>query len=166
MGSLARTYTEEKTRGRIYTPAPLVARILDAAGFTGPRIASATVLDPDKKYANTKMTNKEMFSNLKAQSWWHVADMFRNTYNAVTKGYTYDVNDMISIDSAIGKKIIDQLVEELSTPRKDIDNSGRTKVESKKDLGKREVDSPNVADSFIIANSGRMMRRRSLGEWL
>jgi phage terminase large subunit len=73
---------------------------------------------------------------------------------------------MISIDSTIGKKLIDQLVEELSTPRKDIDNSGRTKVESKKDLAKRKVESPNVADSFIIANSGRMMRRRSVNEWL
>lgn len=128
--------------------------------------AGATVLDPDKKYNSTKMTNKEMFSNLKAQSWWHVADMFRNTYNAVTKGYTYDVNDMISIDSSIGKKLIDQLVEELSTPRKDFDNSGRVKVESKKDLAKREVDSPNIADSFIIANSGRMIRRRGINEWL
>ena len=83
------------------------------------------------------MTNKEMFSNVKAQSWWHVADMFRNTYNAVTKGKVYDVNDMISIDSSIGKKMINQLVEELSTPRKDVDNNGRVKVESKKDLKKR-----------------------------
>lgn len=126
--------------------------------------AGAGVLDPDKKYAMSKMTNKEMFANLKAQSWWHVADMFRNTYNAVNKGYTYDVNDMISIDSTIGKKLVDQLVEELSTPHRDIDNSGRVKVESKKDLAKRNIASPNVADSFIIANSGRVTRRRSIQE--
>lgn len=128
--------------------------------------AGEAVFDPDKKYANTKMTNKEMFANLKAQSWWMVADMFRNTYNAVTKGYKYDANDMISIDSTINKKLLDQLVEELSTPRKDFDNSSRVKVESKKDLKKREVDSPNIADSFIIANSGRMMRRKNVKEWL
>lgn len=128
--------------------------------------AGSGVIDPDRKYNGTKMTNKEMFSNVKAQSWWHVADMFRNTYNAVTKGKVYDVNDMISIDPSIGKKMINQLVEELSTPRKDVDNNGRVKVESKKDLKKREVESPNVADSFIIANSGRMIRRRGLNEWL
>ncbi|GAB5535397.1 MAG: Eco57I restriction-modification methylase domain-containing protein [Rubricoccaceae bacterium] len=46
MGSLARTYSEDKTKGRIYTPAPLVARILDAAGYSGPCVASVHVLDP------------------------------------------------------------------------------------------------------------------------
>lgn len=143
---------------------------LRAAGWSPARTfkfnAGESVYDPDKYYSNTKMTNKEMFANLKAQAWWNVADMFRNTFNAVTKGQKFEPNDMISIDSSIGKKLIDQLVNELSTPHKDFDNSGRVKVESKKDLKKRGVDSPNIADSFIIANSGRMMRRKNLKEWL
>ncbi|MEO0559552.1 MAG: N-6 DNA methylase [Bacteroidota bacterium] len=46
VGSLTRSYSETKTRGRIYTPAPLVSRILDAAGIPGPSLASTTVLDP------------------------------------------------------------------------------------------------------------------------
>lgn len=135
-------------------------------GYTFKFNAGAGVLKPDEKYNKTKMTNKEMFANLKAQSWWHVAAMFRNTFNAVHKGYKYNVNDMISIDSNIGEKMVNQLIEELSTPRRDINNDGRTKVESKKDLAKREVDSPNIADSFIIANSGQLIRSRGFTEWL
>ena len=46
MGSLTRTYSEDKTRGRVYTPAPLVARILDAAGYSGSRVTHSRVLDP------------------------------------------------------------------------------------------------------------------------
>jgi len=43
------------------------------------------------------------------------------------------------------------LVTELSTPRRDFASDGRVKVESKDDLEKRGVDSPNDADAFIMA---------------
>jgi len=46
LGSLTKPITEEKRTGRVYTPAPLVARILDAAGYAGSRIANSAVLDP------------------------------------------------------------------------------------------------------------------------
>ena len=40
---------------------------------------------------------------------------------------------------------------ELSIPMRDEDRLGRVMVESKKDLAKREVKSPNIADAFIMA---------------
>ncbi len=40
---------------------------------------------------------------------------------------------------------------ELTTPHRDFDKNGRVMVESKKDLAKRDVPSPNVADAFIMA---------------
>jgi phage terminase large subunit len=46
---------------------------------------------------------------------------------------------------------LDKLLDELSTPKRDCDNAGRVKVESKKDLSKRDVASPNIADAFIMA---------------
>lgn len=46
MGSLTKEYSEQKTQGRIYTPAPLVARILDAAEYFGGNICDARILDP------------------------------------------------------------------------------------------------------------------------
>ena len=92
--------------------------------------------------------NKDYFSNSKAQVWKAVADRALLTHNAVTKGMKYDPNDIISISSSCNH--LEQLLTELSTPRKDYDNSGKFKVESKKDLAKRGVKSPNLADAFVM----------------
>lgn len=94
-------------------------------------------------------TNKDFYANLKAQTWWEVARRFRNTFNAVEKGETFADTDLIAISSEMEN--IDALIDELSTPRKDVDNAGRSKVESKKDLAKRDVASPNKADAFVMA---------------
>lgn len=115
--------------------------------------AGAAVSRPDSHYGETKIKNKDFFSNLKAQAWWLVADRFRNTHMAVTKGIKFEASDMISISSECDSKLLDRLMDELATPKRDFDNAGKVKVESKKDLAKRDVPSPNIADSFIIANS-------------
>ena len=73
---------------------------------------------------------------------------------------------MISISSECNSKLLEQLIEELSTPRKDYDNTGKVKVESKKDLAKRKVVSPNIADAFIIANSKGLLGRANLADVL
>lgn len=112
------------------------------------------VVDPDREY-QPEVTNKDFFANLKAQAWWSVADRFRNTYNAVKaaeKGdsrLAFTDDQLISISSACPH--LEKLKFELSTPKRDFDNNGRVKVESKKDLVKRGVASPNIADAFIMA---------------
>jgi len=128
--------------------------------------AGAKTVKPEKKYKDTKIMNKDYFSNLKAQRWWELADRFRNTFNAVTRGQSFKVEDMISISSECDAKLLEQLMDELTIPLRDEDNFGRVKVESKKDLKKRDIDSPNIADSFIIANSSSMMGRRNLKDYL
>jgi len=124
--------------------------------------ASGAIVDPEGKVdpKNPKSPiNKDYYCNLKAQTWWQVAARFRNTYNAVIKGMDFEPDEIISISSDIPD--IDGLVDELATPRKDFDNVGRVKVESKKDLAKREVPSPNRADSFVSAYSPR----KKLHKW-
>jgi phage terminase large subunit len=97
--------------------------------------------------------NNEFFANLKAQAWWHVADRFRNTYNHVTKGDKFKASELIGIDENCSH--LERLVVELSTPKRDFDKAGRVKVESKDDLSARGIDSPNLADAFIMgANKG------------
>lgn len=103
---------------------------------------------PDDDY-QPGITNRDFFSNLKAQAWWLVADRFRNTYNAVHLRQKFTDDQLISINSNTSH--LDQLIDELSTPRKDFDAAGRVKVESKKDLDKRNIPSPNLAEAFIIA---------------
>jgi phage terminase large subunit len=128
--------------------------------------AGAKVVNPEKQYGTSKIKNQDFFANLKAQTWWLTADRLRNTYLAVTKGKKFDAADMISLSSECDPKLLDKLIDELATPKRDFDNTGKVKVESKKDLAKREVASPNVADSFIIANSRGMLAKRSLSEWV
>lgn len=116
--------------------------------------AGAKVHKPKAIYEH-KTTNEDFFSNLKSQAWWTVADRFRLTYQVVTaiqegkEPPKYKPDELISICSKIDK--LEQLKAELAIPRRDFDNNGKVKVESKKDLAKREVPSPNMADAFIMA---------------
>ena len=116
--------------------------------------AGATVNYPEKFY-QPKIKNKDFFANLKAQAWWLVADRFRLTYqvvNAIKDGKQpppYTDDELISISSDMPN--LEKLKYELSIPMRDFDNVGRVKVESKKDLAKRDIKSPNIADSFIMA---------------
>lgn len=110
--------------------------------------AGDAVQNPTKIYGQTEVKNKEFFSNLKAQAWWTLADRLKTTYNAVTKGEEFDPNEIISISSSCNH--LSRLVDELSTPMKDFDGAGKVKVESKKDLKKRNVASPNLADAFVM----------------
>lgn len=117
--------------------------------------AGGAVQRPEAIYKDTKIKNKDFFSNIKSQVWWEVADRFLLTHQvvqAIRKGQPvpkYKVDDLISIDSGI--KHLEQLKMELSIPLRDFDANARVKVESKKDLRKREVPSPNIADAFIMA---------------
>lgn len=122
--------------------------------------AGAKVEDPTKKYRNTDIENKDFFLNLKSQFWWLVADRCRNTYNAVTKGYKFEAHEMISISSDhIDHKMLESMKDQLCAPRRDFFTGGKVKVESKKDLAKREIPSPNTADAFIIALSSSSLCR-------
>lgn len=114
--------------------------------------AGGEVFSPDRDYSHGKK-NKDQFSNIKAQAWWGVADRFRNTYNAVVNGVKFPEDQLISISSDF--PYLKKLITELSTPKRDFDNNGRVKVESKKDMGKTTrvggpAKSPNIADAFIM----------------
>jgi len=111
--------------------------------------AGGSPLKPDLNYEQTGIKNKDFFCNIKAQAWWITADRLRNTYNAVKNGQVFDDSEMIFIDSSLPN--INQLIDELCTPKRDFDLAGRVKVESKKDLAKRDIPSPNLADAFIMA---------------
>lgn len=92
--------------------------------------------------------NRDYFSNVKGQMWKTVADRILLTHNAISKGLEYKEDEIISISSDCN--YLEELLTELSTPRKDYDTAGRFKVESKKDLAKRGVRSPNLADAFMM----------------
>jgi phage terminase large subunit len=124
--------------------------------------AGAGVPNPDDVYmelAHTDILNKDHFSNAKAFFWEQVATRMRKTYEAVNGIATYPDDEYISISSDCPE--LEQLAIELSTPMKDVDLNGRFKVESKKDLIKRGIKSPNRADAFIMSHIN--MDRDGLG---
>ena len=115
--------------------------------------AGGAIDDPEGVFMqlpHKDILNKDHFSNLKAQKWAEVATRFRKTYEVIVKGAKHPFDELISLDSeSLGQAIIEQLQMELSAPRKDTDGNGRFKVESKKDLAKRDIKSPNVADALL-----------------
>ncbi|TNH43763.1 PBSX family phage terminase large subunit [Photorhabdus luminescens] len=131
--------------------------------------AGSAVMKPEQYY-QPKVKNKDFFSNLKAQAWWTVADRFRNTYvvvNAIKNGVEpekFRDDELISISSDI--PYLEKLKFELAIPKRDFDNNGRVKVEGKKDLAKRDIKSPNIADAFIMSfaniNSGMRINPNAL----
>jgi len=136
---------------------------LQGAGFTSFSgfNAGGKVQRPLRKYNGVKQ--KEYFSNVKAQAWWLVADRLRNTHDYVVNGNTdYKPDDLISLSSNIPH--IESLISELTTPRRDFDKAGRVKVESKDDLKKRDIMSPNKADAFIMALSISLVNSNRVAE--
>jgi hypothetical protein len=119
------------------------AKHLDIIGFN----AGGAVVKPNKKYTEGKK-NKDMFANVKAQAWWGVRDRFLKTYRAVEMGEDIPHDELISIPSSL--RGCNDLVMELSRPKRDTDKAGRVKVESKKEMKRRGMPSPNLADALIM----------------
>ena len=110
--------------------------------------AGGVVYKPDAKYTDDKK-NRDMFSNIKAQAWWMVRDRFYKTWRAVHHGDHYPEDQLISLSSSLNE--LEYLKAELSRPQVDYDLNGRVKAESKKDMKKRGIPSPNRADALIMA---------------
>lgn len=110
--------------------------------------AGGAVYKPDAKYTDDKK-NRDMFANIKAQAWWMVRDRFYKTWRAVHHGDSYPEDQLISLSSSLQE--LEYLTAELSRPQVDYDQNGRVKAESKKDMKKRGIPSPNRADALVMA---------------
>ena len=126
--------------------------------------AGGAVVKPEQKYFDRK--NKDFFRNIKAQMWWTVRDRFYNTWRAIEHGDIYPEDQLISLDSEKIDKELEYLKAELSRPMIVYDENGKVGVESKKDMKKRGIPSPNKADAFIMSfaniNSGLNIRPDAL----
>lgn len=110
--------------------------------------AGGAVYKPDAKYTDDKK-NRDMFANIKAQAWWMVRDRFYKTWRAVHHGDSYPEDQLISLSSSLHE--FEYLTAELSRPQVDYDQNGRVRAESKKDMKKRGIPSPNRADALVMA---------------
>jgi hypothetical protein len=87
-------------------------------------------------------TSAEKFANKRAELWGLMRERFRKTYNHVNGIAQYPLDELISIPNEPA------LIAQLSQPLAKYAISGKTLVESKEDMRKRGVESPDYADSL------------------
>jgi phage terminase large subunit len=118
-------------------------------GFTARAI---NVGDPptDARWPDGK-TSKERFRNLRAELWWKLRERFEKTFAYVMyisgddNGINYPVDELISIPEH------SELIAQLSLPLYFYTDTGKIQIESKKDMQKRGVSSPDFADALVLA---------------
>lgn len=97
------------------------------------------------EYGQQGRLNKDFFANAKAQGWWRLRTLFRNTWRAVEEKMPFSPDEIISISGAMPLK--NKLIVELSQPTYSVNGVGKIVVDKKPDGTK----SPNLADSAMIA---------------
>ncbi|HLV78744.1 MAG TPA: hypothetical protein VKT32_00640 [Chthonomonadaceae bacterium] len=90
-------------------------------------------------------TSKEWLLNRRAELWWLLRHRFEKTYEYVHDGIEHPAEEMISIPNHR------ELIAQISQPLAFVTSSGKTKIESKEDMAKRGVKSPDFADALVYA---------------
>ena len=147
-----------------------------------PFYGSGEVKDKKRRYGEVPgmpdrelKTNQDTFFNYRAQAATWMRDRFEAAYNVrqqIESGgvaLAVDVDTIISIDSTCVNHF--ELVAELSRPKRIYTNNGKIKVESKKEMKARGVESPNLFDACMMAiaakipdiRNNRNIRTRSIG---
>lgn len=109
-------------------------------------------------HSGGEKTNQDRYINFRAQTWDDARDRFQATYEAVQRARQgkivhADPERLISISGECEE--LRQLQSELSRPKRLPTPNGKIRVESKAEMKKRGVDSPNLADGAIMAISVR-----------
>jgi phage terminase large subunit len=122
---------------------------IDVQSYKG----SNSVDNPTEQYikddeSREAVTNENMFRNKRAQYWWYLRDRFEATYNAVERNIYTNPENLISLSSEI--ECINQIKSELCRVKRKRTNNSLIQIESKADMKKRLVPSPNLADALVM----------------
>jgi len=99
----------------------------------------------DTYYPEFGKTGKEMFHNARAEWWYLLAKRFQKTYEYVVEKVPYPHEELISIEND------SNLEAQLSSVKKIRKENGKIKAESKDEMLKRGVKSPDSADAVVMA---------------
>jgi hypothetical protein len=89
-------------------------------------------------------TSAEKFANKRAELWGLLRDRFRKTYDHVNGIAEHNPDELISIPNDT------RLITQLSQPQGKRSTNGKILIESKEDMKKRGVESPDFADSLAL----------------
>lgn len=111
-------------------------------------ISGETPRDAQSKYIDGRL-NRDVFKNLRAQWYWHLRDRFELTYRAVVKKEYIDPDKLVSLSSEC--EHLSVLKSELSRIRRKRGTSNtQVQIESKQDMKRRSMPSPNLADALMM----------------
>lgn len=85
-------------------------------------------------------TSRDKFANLRAECWGILHWRFKNQFDHVNGTRSHPLDDRILIPNN------SQLINQLSMPKRKFTSRGKTLIESKEDMRKRGLDSPDFAD--------------------
>jgi len=98
---------------------------------------------------DSDLLHVDVFKNMKAEIYWNLRERFRKTYHAVKNNEYCDPQFLIHLDKNIEN--LANLRKELCKIRSFRDTSGRIQIESKEQLAKRGIPSPNLSDALAMA---------------
>ena len=90
-------------------------------------------------------SSKERFHNFRAEQWWRMRVRFEKTYEYREQGIDHPLEELISIPQN------EMLIGQLSQPLLVTLDTGKIRLETKREMDKRGVASPDAADSLVMA---------------
>ena len=120
------------------------AKGLPVVGFRG----GGAVDDPKVVHEKLGKANEEAFLNKRAQAMYRLRCRCEATYNAIIHKVYTNPDEMISFSSKM--ECLTELKAEISRPQRQYMGNGKIKVESKKDMKARGVESPNLLDGVSM----------------
>lgn len=107
---------------------------------------------------------QEKFNSLRDQLWWAARDFFENKQSRITP---VPDNDQMLIDDLIGQ---------LTSIRYSFTSNGKLKIESKEEIKKRGLESPNLADALCLTlaegivkqarTRAKTIKKKSMRAWI
>lgn len=98
----------------------------------------------DRYWVGEQRTSKEKFQNARAEWWGLLRERFQKTYEHVNNIKAYELDELISIPSN------PDLIAQISMPKRKYTSTGKLLVESKEEMKKRGIDSPDFADCIAM----------------
>lgn len=125
-------------------------------GFTAAGIGGADAPSTNMFFDDVPTVKiAERFVNKRAENWWNLRRRFQRTYEHVNGIREYPLDELISIPNH------HVLINELTTVLMKYTETGKIKIESKADMKKRGVKSPDYADALVYCFA--FVKKRYIG---
>lgn len=118
-------------------------------------VAASESPRPGTVINNNDVLNVNFYLNLRAQMWWELRIRCERAYQHLNGIQEWSLDEMVSLPNH------PTLIPELSQPTFDYTESGKIRIESKKQMAKRGLKSQNYADAVHLVLVKSQVRRSS-----